>query len=161
MHQLKTRTNVRGEEPLSELISLRLTEKEKLQLEACARENYISLTEVMRNILRENVGHYCVSENLKKTLIVSNEIDRLLINNRIITSRKESNLSKIREICLDFEAFLDEKISNSSDCELKNRKKDIDELIKILVLNDEFLFDRIKAHLTRIFKNKRLKSLNQ
>jgi hypothetical protein len=156
----KTKDNVNFEDPLSELIAFKVSLKEKEQFEAIARENEISVSELFRNLARENIHNYAISEDLRMTLCISNKIESIVLKARIISSRKPSNLSHLREFFSDFEAFLDEKASNISDSEFKNKLSDFNELKKIIILNDPWLFSKLKPQLNRIIKNKRFKELS-
>lgn len=155
---MQTKDNVNFEAQLEEVIGYRVTKKEKEQYEAIARENEISIGELMRNLAREHIHDYAVSEDLRITLCISNKIEAIIIKNRIISSRKPSNLSHLREFFSDFEAFLDDKISNISDSEIKSRVLDYEELSKLIILNDTWLFLKLKPQMNRIIKNKAYKA---
>ena len=157
--KLNTKDNVNFEDPLTEQISFRVTSKEKGKYEVLARENEISVPELMRNLARDYSHEYAISPELKKNLIISNKIEAILVKNRIISSRKPSNLSNICEIFSDFEAFLGGKLSNNSDSELRFRLSDFREITNLVILHDPDLFLRLKPQMNRIMKNKRIKAL--
>lgn len=159
--QIRTKDNVRFEEPLCEVITIRISEREMTQLDAVSRENYISISELIRNLCRENIHTYAISKNLRKKLHISNEIDRILLEKRIISSRNETNLSKMREILTDFEAFLEEHPKRMDYDELENRKSELDYLLKLIYEEDLFLSRQLDTQVSRIFKNKHVKYCNQ
>jgi hypothetical protein len=161
MHQVRTKDNIRFEEPLSEIIQFRVTLKERNQIDVIARENYISESELIRNLLRENLYKYANSETLHKKLHISNEIDRILLEKRLISSRNETNLSKMREILTDFEAFLEEHPKRINYDELESRRKELDYLIKLIYEEDLFLSQQLDSQVRRILKNKHVKCSNQ
>lgn len=160
MKQLRTKDNVHFEEPLSELISFRLTKKELEQIDVISRENYISQSELIRNLIRNHISNYAISPNLKKILKISNQIDSILLENRIVLSRNESNLSKMREILLNFEAFLDHFTKKSSKSELKNRYNQLEYLLQSIYQTDNDLYNLIEHQYLRLIKNKHLKALD-
>lgn len=159
--QIRTHDNVRFEEPLSELFSIRVTEIEKIKLDSVSRENYISISELVRNLIRDNLWKYVISENLKKTMRVSNEIDRGILEKRLISSRNETNLSKIREILTDFEGFLEEHSKRIDYDELEIRRTEVEGLIKLIYETDTFLSRKIDQQVRRIFKNRHYKACVQ
>jgi len=158
MNQPRTKDNIRFEEPLTEVLTLRITTKEMSQIITVSKDNYISTSELVRNLIRENISKYAISKNLIKTLHISNEIDRILLEKRLISSRNETNLSKIREILTDFEDFLDKPSKKIDYDELKNRKTQIDELLKLIYNEDTFLSSLIDTQVRRLLKNKHLKN---
>jgi len=158
-HQVKTKDNIRFEDPLVRIITLRVTEKEYSQLDAVSRENYISISELIRNLNRDYIHNYCISENLRKKLHISNEIDRFVLEKRLISVRNDTNLSKIREILLDFEAFLDEHCKHMDYDELEIRKAEILGMLELVYNNDVFLSRQIESQVKRLFKNKYLKTV--
>ncbi len=160
MKQLKTKDNIHFEEPLSELVSFRISQKEFIQTDAVARNNYISYSELIRNLIRDHIHEYAISENLRITLKISNKIDAILLEKRIISSRNDSNLSKMREILIDFEGFLDEKKSNISDIEMKNRVSELNALMQLIYEENKNLFLKLDKQYRRLMKNKALKRLN-
>jgi hypothetical protein len=157
----KTKDNINFEEPLSELVAFKVSIKEREQFDVIARENEISISELFRNLARDYVHEYAISEDLRMTLCISNKISSLVLKARLISSHKPSNLSMTREFLSDFEAFLEEKSSNISDSEFKNRLADFNELKKLIILNDTWLFSKLKPQLTRIIKNKKYKELSK
>lgn len=158
--QLPTRNNVRFEEPLSELIQTRVTVKEKTQLSTVARSNYITESELIRNLLREHLHEYACSINLKITLEISNQIDRILIENRLISGRNETNISKMREILTDFEGDLEMSTKNFDEVVVKNKFFQLANLTKIIYESDLYLAGKIDVQLKRIYKNKYVKRWN-
>lgn len=160
-YQLPTKNNVLFEEPLSEILQFRITQKEKSQLDTVAKNNFITTSELIRNLIRENLYKYAMSINLQNWLQISNEIDRLLIEHRLISSRKETCLSKIREILTDFEVSLDIYAKNFNEVEAKNKVSQIEYLLKIVYEHDNGLSEKIDSQVRRIYKNKRFKSLKQ
>lgn len=159
MHQLKTKDNIHFEEPLSEIVSIRITKKEFSQIDVVSRENCISTSELIRNLIRSHIAEYAISPNLKVSLQISNQIDTILLENRIIFSRNESNLSKMREILLNFEVFLDHFNKKSSKSELINRNNQIEYLMQSIYQKDNNLYNLIEAQYLRLVKNKHLKAL--
>jgi len=155
-----SKENVNFESPVSELISFRVTEKEKMQYEVIARDNEISISELYRNLARTYMHEYAISDDLRITLMISNKIESVILKNRLISTRKPSNLSNLREFFSDFETYLDEKVTNISDCDFKGKLEDFNELKKLIILHDEWLFLKLKPQLNRIIKNKRFKDLS-
>jgi hypothetical protein len=160
MHQVKTKDNIRFEEPLSENIQTRVGLKEYVMVESVARDNYISVSELLRNLIREHIHEYATSVNLQKTLHVSNEIDKLVLEKRIISSRFDTNLSKIREILTDFESYLDDNPKKIDYDMVQNYKANVDYIVKLIYENDEFLARKIDLQYRRILKNKHLRGLD-
>jgi len=158
--QIRTKDDIHNESPLTELIAFKVTLKEKERYEAVARDNDISSSELFRNLARDYIHEYAQSEDLKNYLRVNNKISSILLKGRIISSRKETNLSHLREIFSDFEAFLDDKISNISESDLQNRLSDFRELSKLIILYDPWLFSKLKPQMNRIIKNKLVKALD-
>lgn len=157
----KTKDNVNFEDPLSELVAFKVTQKERNEFEVVARENEISISELIRNMAREYIHEYAVSQDLRTTLLVSNKIESLVLKARLISSRKPSNLSHLREFMSDFEAFLDDKIANISTEEFKSKYEDFNELKKIIILNDVWLFSKLKPQMNRIIKHKTYKEFTK
>jgi len=155
--KLKTKENVNFEEPLGELIGFRVTLQEKEIYESIARENEIKVSELFRNLARDYIHEYAISPDLKETLKISNKIEAILLKNRVISSRKPSNLSNLREIFSDFEAFLEAQTLNVSDSDMKSKLSDFKELSKLIILGDPWLFSKLKPQMNRIIKNKHLK----
>lgn len=157
--KIKTRTNALLEEPLTHTVSLKMTYDEYEKLKVVSNQYSISISELSRNLIRDNLGNYAMSPNLAKFLHISNEIDKFLLEKRLILNRKASNLSKIREILTDFEENL----------ELPLKKIDIDStkidgfrvvgLLKVIYETDQFLSDKIDEQVKRIYKNKTFKGL--
>lgn len=160
MNYHKIRNQNTYDEPLSEQISYRVTLQEKEQYEVIARENEISVPELMRNLARENIHQYAISEDLKKNLQISGKIDQIILKNRVISSRKASNLSKINEFLSDFEDFLEAQSKNILDSDLRSKRKDLLDLINIISQVDVVLFNKIKVRASKILKNKHLKALD-
>lgn len=158
--QLPTRNNIRFEEPLSELLQTRITLKEKSQIDAVAKTNYITSSELIRNLIREHIHEYACSINLKISLEISNQIDRFLIENRLISARNDTNISKMREILTDFEALLEESAKNFDEVTVKNKFLQIVYLTKLVYESDLYLAGKIDAQLKRIYRNKHVKCWN-
>jgi hypothetical protein len=157
--QVKTNKNVRFDEPLSSLISLRLTDAEKAQIEATAKTNYISVTEVLRNLVREHIHEYATSKGMKKYLFISNQIDKVLLEDRIISARKETNLSKMREILSSFEFMCEENVKKVDTVAFISQRNNISLLVGLIYENDTYLSDQIDAQYRRILKTKTYRAL--
>lgn len=148
------------DESLNELISYRVTTKEKMQYEVVARENEISQSELLRNLARAYLHEYAISQDLRAFLQISNKIDSILLKKRVISSRKASILSRTREFLNDFEAFLEQKQQNISLTSLQSMKSDYDELVKSVFMADEDIYKQIEKQVIRISKKKVLKLLD-
>jgi len=159
--RVKTKDNVNFEDVAGEIVAFRVTLKEKEKYEAIARENEITVSEFFRNLARDYSHEYAISPNLKESLKISNKIEAILVKNRVISSRKPSNLSNLREIFSDFEAFLESQTSNLSESELVSRLLDFQELSKLIILGDPWLFSKLKPQMNRIIKNKHVKRLSK
>lgn len=159
MVQIKTKDNVHFEEPLNEQINVKLTIAEKNQIVTIAKQNYISIAELVRNVLRENIADYAMSVELKRNLFISNEIDTVLLEKRLISNRNESNLSKIREILTDFEAFCETHPKRIDIVAFKTRSSTLDYLMNIVYNNDIHLSEQIDTQYKRICKTKTYKAL--
>ena len=158
MH-VKTRTNVKFEEPLNSTLSIKMTFDEYEKLRTVAMQHSITISELSRNILREHVADYAMSENLIKFLKISNEIDKFLLEKRLILSRKATNLSKIREILTDFEEILETPIKKIDYESVKNDGMRIVQLLDFIYNTDAFLSEKIDDQVRRILKNKTFKGL--
>lgn len=161
MNRIKTNDNVHFEEPLSEQIAFRVTVKEKSQLVTVSRNNYISIAELMRNLMRLHISDYSTSPEMKKTLFISNQIDMFLLEYRIINDRNESNLSKIREILTNFEAFCETNFKRIDKVAFISRRKGLTHLMDLVYNNDEFLSEAIDTQYRRILKSKTYKAFEQ
>ena len=159
--RLETKENVNSEALLVGEVGFRVTAKEKGQYELIARENEISISELLRNLARDYIFSYAISPELKTELQISNKIEAITLKNRIISSRKPSNLSHLREIFSDFEAFLEGQTSNISDSELSAKLKDFRELSNLVIVGNPFLFSKLKPQMMRIIKNKHVKRLEK
>ena len=159
MTQISTNRNVRFDEPVSEQINIKVTVEEKTKLITIAAQNYISISEVMRNLIRENLHNYALSPELKKNMFISSQIDRVLLEFRLISARKETNLSKIREILNDFECFCETSVKRIDIVGFKSRRKTVSFLLELIYQNDEFLSNEIDSQYRRILKMKTYKAL--
>lgn len=157
LSQIKTRTNF---DELVRVVSLRLTEDEHTRLEVISRALSISVSEVIRNLIRDHEHEYTISKNLAKYLLISNEIDKFLLEKRLIFDRKATNLSKMREILSDFEVFLEQKPSLIDIYFAKEECLKLNNLINTVKNKDEWLFSKIEKQIKRIWKNKVYKELD-
>jgi hypothetical protein len=158
--QVKTNRNVRFDEPTNETISLKVTVDEKTKIVTIAAQNYISISEVLRNLVRDHLHSYALTEELKKNMFISSQIDRVLLETRLISARKETNLSKIREILNDFECFCETSWKKIDIVAFNSRKKTLLFLIELIYQNDEFLSKEIDSQFKRIIKTKTYKYFN-
>jgi hypothetical protein len=158
MH-VKTRDNVNFEKPLDKQISCRVTTDEYSDICSIAKSNGISEAELIRNILRENIFKYVSSEDVKKTLQIKGQIDKILLNRRLISRTFESNYSKTHEIMTIFEEDLEVQSKNIDLTSVKSRLMELVYLTKLIYEVDEFLSKRIEPQWKRILKNKLVKPL--
>jgi len=142
------------DEPLSETVSFKLTSKEVSNLTTVAKSNNFSPSELLRNLIKEYLYKYSPSENLSKNMYVSGKIDMIILERRLISSRKITNLSKMREILLDFEGILSEDKKLIDWKELIYFKKQLDEVMKIIYENDEWLAQKLDAQWYKITMHK-------
>lgn len=158
-YQQPTRQNTKFEQPLKELISIRVTEDESRQILTVSKHNNISSSELIRNLIRDHIHTYAISENLHKKLRISNEIDRFLLEKRLILSRNDTNLSKMREILTDFEAILEEHPKKIDIVSVFETRKGLDKLVKIIYEEDIWLSQKIDAQYRHILKSKHFKGV--
>lgn len=161
MTQIRTKDNVLFEEPLSEVVTTRITLDEKLKLDAVAKKAYISISELLRNLMKENLYKYALSENLSKYLMITGQIDMILLETRLISSRKATNLSKMREILTDFESDLEESALKIDYNSISIKMKQIERLMEVIYQKDEWLASKIDGQCKRIMKHKHVKYLRK
>jgi sucrose-6-phosphate hydrolase SacC (GH32 family) len=159
IHQERTRTNIKFESPLKELLSFRITEEEYVQIMTVSKANEISSSELVRNLIREHIYEYAISENLRKKLRISNKIDAFLLEKRLILTRNDTSLAKIREILTDFEAFLESHPKRIDIVTAFDYKKGLDYLLKDIYEEDMWLANQIDTQYKRILKSKHFKAL--
>jgi len=159
LYTTQTRENVNFEQPLDKQIGLRITTEEYKVIQSISKSNGLSDQELIRNIVRENIFKYVCSEDVKKTLQIKGEIDKILLNRRLISRNFESNYSKIREIMTEFEADLSISSADIDPIMIMSRLNELIYLTKIVYEVDTFLSSRIDPQWKRILKNKRVKRL--
>ncbi len=158
MH-VRTKANVNFEQPLDRQIGLRLTTDEYNTIQSVSTSNGLSDQEMIRNVLRENIHNYVLSEDVKKILQIKGIINKILLNRRLISRNFESNLSKIREIMTEFEEDLLSFNAFTDPTSIHSRLSELIHLTKCIYEVDEFLFKKIEPQWKRILKNKHVKCL--
>ena len=155
----KGRIEVDKQDSLIEVISLKCTSEEKGKLIAVSKQNQISISELVRNIVRKNLYQFAISEQMRKYLQISGEIDMILIEKSVISSRKASNLAKMIEILTDFEIVLKSQSKNFDYDEHKNWKLQIDTVMDLIYSKDSWLYEQLEPLWGRILKMKQYKVL--
>ena len=159
LYKINTRNNVQFERPLNELLTIRITEDEQIQLVTISKNNDISISELVRNIVRDHIATYAVSKNLRKKLLVSNKIKSFLLEKRLVLTRDDTSLAQIREILTDFEAVLEAHPKRIDIVSVLEYKEELDKLLEIIYKEDEWLSKQIDSQVKRIMKSKHFKGL--
>jgi hypothetical protein len=154
MHQEKTRQNINFEVPLTETITCKITPEEKANLVAISNQNLISISETLRNLMRDHLCDYAISENLHKYMKISSIIDAILIEKAVILSRKATNQAKMIEILTDLEVFFKTPLKQLDYDTAKNNRLQVDKAMGEIFKWDSFLFEYLEPQYDRIKKTK-------
>jgi len=146
-------------ELLSEQISFRISASDFTKLDAISKNSFITINELIRNLIRDHAHEYVADERLSRKLHISNQIESFFIKKQVISSRNDTNLIKIREILTDFEQILMSTSKNSDHSEIEYTFYEVNKLLKLIAEEDTFLFNNIEGQAKRIFKSKAVKHL--